>query len=262
MTQLDIVLRTCEFTQVHPDRGSRFIDCDKTMLIKKCFKSLINSITQAASLADIHLYIIDDSSSNLLLDYMHDATVNLNCNIISLSTPGYNYSALKQFEILKDHGREWVYSVEDDYLHYPEAIGQMIVMAQRFQSMTNTPNIAIRPDDDVFSYSANNSHSQRPSRILLGNDRHWRTANNTHNTLFTTVDVVKRYWEVFAALAKFYNILPINEDNSINLLWNDGVTVNGPVPLFSPIPTLALHISQGNEPMFYDYQKLWDQIEI
>ena len=31
---LDVVFRTCEHTSVHPERGDRFIVCDKTTLIK------------------------------------------------------------------------------------------------------------------------------------------------------------------------------------------------------------------------------------
>jgi len=65
---LDIVLRTCDHTSVHPERGDRFILCDKTTLIKKCFNSLIKSISIARH--DIRLWVIDDNSSPELLSYM------------------------------------------------------------------------------------------------------------------------------------------------------------------------------------------------
>ncbi|NBX71772.1 hypothetical protein EBQ91_02530 [bacterium] len=122
--------------------------------------------------------------------------------------------------------------------------------------------IAIRPDDDVFTYSPNTKYSQMPCRILLGTERHWRTLNNTHHTFFTHVDVFKNYWELFASLAKYYKVTTVNEDGTINTIWSDGVSKDGPVPLLSPIPTLALHISQNNEPPFTDYKKLWDEIEL
>ena len=84
--------------------------------------------------------------------------------------------------------------------------------------------IAIRPDDDVFTYSPNTKYSQMPCRILLGTERHWRTLNNTHHTFFTHVDVFKNYWELFASLAKYYKITTVNEDGTINTIWSDGVS--------------------------------------
>ena len=258
---LDVVLRTCDHTSVHPERGERFIICDKTTLIKKCFTSLINSIALAD--VDTKLWIVDDHSSADLLQYFRDTCIecNITYQIIQCEKPGFNYSALKQFELCRDKGRKWIYSVEDDYLHYPESIKVMVEQAEAFSSGFGTV-VAIRPDDDVFTYSPNTSYSKKPCRIILGKERHWRTLNNTHNTIFTHVDVITQYWELFAALAKYFRQTTVCEDGTINTIWSDGVTKDGPIPLLSPIPTLAIHISQGNEPTHLDYLKLWDSIEI
>lgn len=260
---LDVVFRSCDNSVVHPERGERFINVDKTTLIKKCFVSLINSIEKANNLTDIKLWILDDNSKKDLLNYFNIKSNerNLQFEIISLESSGFNYSATKQFQYCRDKGRQWVYSVEDDYLHFPEAISQMLVMGEKFKNITNT-FVAIKPDDDLFSYSPNYISSKKPCRVFLGNDRHWRTASNTHNTIFTDVEVFKKYWELFASLSKFYKHLRIDEDATINRLWNDGVFTQGPVPLFSPIQTLAIHISQGNEPRFIDYKLLWESIKI
>lgn len=259
---LDVVLRTCDHTNVHPERGLRFIDVDKTTLIKKCFVSLLNSI-KVASDYNIKLWVLDDNSSDTLLQYIRDKCkeYSIDFELVLLQEKGFNNSALRQFEYCRDRGRKWVYSVEDDYLHLPLAIKNMLIMGERLEQITNS-KIAIRPDDDPFSYSHNNLSSKKPCRIFLGNDRHWRTNNGTHNTIFTDVNVFKEYWEIFASLAKYFRKLNINEDKSINMLWNDGVISEGPVPLFSPIPSLAIHISQGNEPPFFNYKELWESIKI
>lgn len=260
---LDVVLRTCDHTAVHPERGARFIDADKTTLIKKCFVSLVNSISLAKDLSSIKLWILDDNSSKDLLDYFKkdcdDKQINL--ELISLEETGFNYSATKQFEYCKDIGSKWVYSVEDDYLHFPLAIRNMLIMGERFKEITSSL-VALKPDDDPFSYAHNYQASKKPCRVFLGNDRHWRSLSNTHNTLFTDVEVFRRYWELFASLSKFYKQIRIDEDATINRLWTDGVMTEGPIPLFSPIPSLAIHISQGNEPHFINYKKLWDSVDI
>jgi glycosyltransferase involved in cell wall biosynthesis len=260
---LDVVLRTCDHTAVHPERGERFIVCDKTTLIKKCFISLIDSIELAKNICDIKLWVLDDHSSDELIEYMDKKCTekNIDSKIIFLEESGFNYSALRQFEYCRTIGRKWVYSVEDDYLHFPEAISNMLIMGQKFKEITNT-TVALKPDDDPFSYASNYISSRKPCRVFLGNDRHWRSCSNTHNTVFTDVQVFKDYWEIFASLAKFYKKIVIDEDATINRLWTDGVMSEGPVPLFSPIPSLAFHVSQGNAPHFVDYNKLWNSISI
>jgi glycosyltransferase involved in cell wall biosynthesis len=256
MKGLDIVLRTCDRGPVHPERGPRFIDTDKQTLIKKCLISLLNSIDQAKQLANIKVFVVDDNSVDDTLNYIKNKLVDykIEHEIIICEKEGFNYSAMKQFEVCKEKGRKWVYCVEDDYLHFPEAIKQMLIMSERFENITGN-HIAIRPDDDLFTYSPNSPHSRKPSVILLGDDRHWRTLHNTHNTIFTHADVFKDYWELFASLGKFFKVLSINEDKSINMIWEK-------VPLFSPIPTLAIHISQNNEPPFVDYKTLWNNTPI
>lgn len=254
---LTIVLRTCDRCDVHPERGPRFINVEKSVIIKKCLTSLLNSITRAKHLADIKLHVIDDNSSPETVEYIKKAISLSNIDFVfdNCEELGYNHSAMKQFESCLLNGKEWVYCVEDDYLHFPEAIEQMLKMSERFVNITGSM-IAIRPDDDVFTYSTNNPHSRRRSVILLGEDRHWRTLYNTHNTVFTHVSVFKEYWELFASLAKFFRKLPINEDKTINMIWEEKI------PLFSPIPTLTIHISQNNEPPFVDYKTLWNSLEI
>lgn len=251
---LTVVLRTCDREDVHPERGPRYIDAPKSVIVKKCASSLIRSLSRSNHLADIDLRIIDDNSNVETLEFIVNFSLSLGINpvIEVCKEKGYNYSALRQLELCVTLGKEWVYCAEDDYLHFPNAIEQMLLMSDNFVNITGT-DIAIRPDDDPFTYSSNNPHSRRPSLILLGNDRHWRTLYNTHYTIFTHVNVFREYKELFASLAKFYKKLSINEDSSINMIWER-------VPLFSPIPTLALHISQNNEPAFIDYKTLWDSL--
>ena len=258
---LDVIFRSCDHSDVHPERGRRFIDVDRPTLVKKCFKSLLTSVK--ASEYDAKIWIVDDGSSDATIDFMVDSckSADVPMELSRLSEGGYNASALRQFEMCRDHGRKWVYSVEDDYLHESEAIKSMVEHAESM-SFRFGRHVAIRPDDDVFTYSHNTTYSRSPCMIVMGKDRHWRTLHSTHNTFMTHVDVFKEYWELFASLAKFFRKTTVNEDGTINTIWSDGASKDGPVPLFSPIPTLAIHISQNNQPHLIDYMRLWDSMEI
>lgn len=252
---LTIVLRTCDHAEVHPERGARFIDCSKTLLIRKCLVSLLNAIKSAEHLATIELRWLDDNSTERTVEYIGNAIDKhgVSYSYENCKEPGFNGSAVRQFELCRE-AKQWVYSVEDDYLHFPNALVQMITMAEKFQKVTGSL-VAIRPDDDLFLYSPNNNHSRKPSIILLGEDRHWRTLHSTHNTLFTHVDVFKEYWSLFHSLARYFKKLNIDEDKTINLIWET-------VPLFSPIPSLAIHVSQNNPPPFVDYKSLWESLDL
>ena len=253
---LDVVLRTCDRSEVHPERGPRFIDCDKPTLIKKCLVSLLEAIQNAKHLDNIRITVVDDHSSEETVRYIKDKirSYGIEYEFIDCLVEGFNYSAVKQFEVCKNKGENWVYCVEDDYLHLPNSIEQFILMSRRLLGVTGS-YVAIRPDDDLFTYSSNSSHSREPCVVLLGEDRHWRTLYTSHNTIFTHVSVFIEYWELFLSLGKFYKKLSINEDKTINLIWEK-------VPLFSPLPTLAIHISQNNPPPFTDYQTLWNSIKL
>jgi len=263
--KLDIALRTCDNNSIHESRsstGKRIIPSDKPMLIKKCFVSLCNSIEKTEN-TDIRLWIYDDHSSEDTKKYLKTVAANKNIEyyFFDLEERGHNYSGLKQFECCRDNGRDWSYSVEDDYLHYPSAIPEFLSMGERFRNMLGTP-IGIRPDDCPMSYTSNTSFRTKPSIIFLGNDRHWKTTQHTTQTMFLDSSVFKDYWDIFAVMAKYYGRLVIFENDTLNKLWDDGVSTRGPVPLFSPIPSLAMHITYDTEPPFTDYKKLWDEIEL
>lgn len=261
MFELDIVFRSCDKGSVHSDRGPRFIDVPKKELVMKCFISLLESITLVKD-CSIRLWVIDDNSSEDLLSYLKIKIkeYNIEGEVLSCSGEGFNASAFDQFHLCIEKGREWVYSVEDDYLHTPQAIQVMIDAAKTFSKLLNSP-VAIRPDDDVFSYSFNSEHSHLPCKIFNEVGRHWRTLKSSHNTFFTHKTVLIEYWSIFATLARFFKKLSINEDNTINLIWSNGFC-EGKIPLLSPIPTLAVHISQNNEPIYFDYKQLWESIKV
>lgn len=262
MQKLDIVYRVSDIGDVHPERGPRFIETDKKTLIKKCFLSLLISTNEARKNYDIKFIIVSDRTSEDILNFITQKLTFEGYNFVlhRCEQEGYNYSALKQFEFCKN-GREWVYSVEDDYLHFPQAIKELMDNGILFTNNFRQP-VAIRPDDDAFTYSPNSLHSKLPCKVFLGKNRHWRTLNCTHNTLFTHKDVFVEFWDLFSSLAKYFRKLSISENETINLIWNNRVNNEGAVPLLSPIPTLAIHVSQGNEPHLVNWKQLWNSIEV
>jgi hypothetical protein len=142
--------------------------------------------------------------------------------------------------------------VEDDYLHFPEAINDMIESVSLFESMTGKM-VAINPHDDIWRYR----HQIYQSFLLLGPYRHYRSVRHTTATCLGSKVLFDKYKQHFNDLVTFLiRKEDWVEDKTINLVWNKDDVV-----LFSPIPGLALHImdESGRDP-YIDIAKLWDSI--
>lgn len=254
---LDIVVRTCDFQNVHTDR-QRFVGVPKTDLIIKCVSSLVASANRSSD--DILFKIIDDHSSDRLLTSLEQVMKKSRHphEFFHMEERGYNASAVKQFEMVRD-AREYGYSIEDDYLHFPEAISEMIEEYQFFSKQVNS-TIALFPFNDPDNYIPPWVHT--PCNIVHGHARHWRTTIWTTNTFLTHKSVLQQHWNQFHVLAAEYNTEwgkanNIHEGTTIVNVWKNHV------PVFAPIPSLALHMQfDRQKDPFINWQQLWNSIDV
>ena len=177
---------------------------------------------------------------------------------MALAEQGYNYSAHQQWLLCKNSNSNLVYSVEDDYLHTPTAIQEMIDSYQLFSDRLKRTDIVLYPFDEPSEYNPPN----RTDFIVHGSNRHWRTGVFTTNVLFTIPEIFKANWELFEVLALKYNGDYLNprtehyeESNTIWKIWQNNRAIR-----FNPIPSLALHLQfeQQIDP-FIDWKKWWDE---
>lgn len=254
---LEIILRTCDHSNIHKDWRVRYHDLPKNELIKGCVQSLLNS---CKNVEDIKLTVFDDHSSDDTVNWLKSALQksNINYEFIPLVEKGYNHSAFKQYERCKNSEYDLVYSVEDDYLHCPTAIQEMIDSYYLFCERLKKNNIVLYPFDEPSEYNP----PKRNDFIVHGSNRHWRTGIFTTQVLFCSPKVFQEYWEVFETLALKYNgnyLEPreehFEESNTIWNLWN-----NGPLLRFNPISSLALHMQfeQQKDP-FINWQQWWKE---
>ena len=235
MRNLLIVLRTC--TKVNMVHGSqRYINVSKHELVNHCVSSLVNSINQVDG-HEVKLVVLDDHSSPEAITDIN--TILSKCKFptefISIEDgTGNGWSMKRVYDMVESSVTDLWYHVEDDYLHFPEAIQDMIDSVDQFEA--NTGNmIAINPHDDVFRYT----QQIYDSILLLGPHRHYRTVKHTTYTCLASraiYDTYKNYFQDVVTLTT--QKAPWVEDNSINKVWNQP-----DVMLFSPIPTLAFHVS-------------------
>jgi hypothetical protein len=165
---------------------------------------------------------------------------------------GNAYTMSKVYELVEQKCSDLWYHVEDDYIHKPEAIQDMIDTVDQFESNTGQM-VAMNPHDDIWRYVS----EIYESILLLGPYRHYRTVKHTTYTCLASRAIYDKY------LNHFQDVVTLTaqnaawvENKSINLVWN-----KPDVMLFSPIPGLAFHImeSSGKDP-YLDFDALWDSV--
>lgn len=256
--KLDVVLRTCDVANVHVDWRVRYHGIEKADLIVGCLSSLVNSINNADGI-DINLTVLDDHSSETTLNRIKEVLQRVeNSKLISLDETGYNNSAYQQWFMCRDSDADLFYSVEDDYLHYPTAIQEMVDSFNLFCDRLKRDDVVIYPFDEPSEYDP----PSRPDFIVHGSARHWRTGIFTTNVMMTRPQILRDNWELFEVLALKYNGDYLNprtehyeESNTIWKIWQNNRAIR-----FNPIPSLALHMQfeQQRDP-FIDWQQWWKE---
>ncbi|WAJ45188.1 hypothetical protein OK015_01265 [Mycobacterium sp. Aquia_216] len=252
--KLDIHLQTHSDISVHG--AHRYVDAPKSEVMLRCTQSLVTSINHAEG--DIVLRVFDDHSSPEVLPTLHQILEKCHhpVEFIALEDRGYNASCLASFSTAHDVARELVYLVEDDYLHTPSAIQEMLDVHLRFREHLGGREIALHPYDDPKNYWSP-IFSREECRVVYGTRRHWRTNTHTTNTCWVEVETLRRNWELFEQLAR-HSSTPygqqhhIFEASTINKIWRDQVT------LFTPIPSLALHLQYDeHKDPYLDWTQWW-----
>jgi hypothetical protein len=265
VNSLLIIFRTNTDVEIWDQNKKRLFEEPKIEYSVKALKSLIRSVnfskTKYSSLK-FKIIIVDDKSKEENLNKIKKIITGsgLDISITSLDHDKYkdtiktqkNYqtfsnlaSLLQSFELGKEHGKDLVFFVEDDYLHFEPMMEEMIASYERIASQVNK-DIFMCPADYPYLYMNNEK-----TNILIGNKRHWRTINQTLCTFMTTKSLLDKYWD------NFYNTCLDRNDpfeKHLNEIYTKEFCI-------SPLKSLSLHLTNVNSSYglspFIDYKKLW-----
>lgn len=250
-----IILRTCTRVNMLNDSGSgRYIKAPKRQLVNHCVSSLIDSINTVQG-HQVELVVLDDHSDPESLQDIKNIVSKCKFPSVVQSVEngtGNGFTMGLVYQIVDNRAKDLWYHVEDDYLHYPEAIHDMIDTVDEFESKTGK-YIAINPHDDVWRYK----YEVYPSYLLHGPYRHYRTVKHTTYTCLASRAIFEKYKNHFYDVALLTDQkVDYVENKSINLVWDKEDVV-----LVSPIPGLAFHImdESGKDP-YIDIDELWNSV--
>lgn len=261
--KLDIILRTCQNSRldanlaVNEPQFVRICGKDRQQMIFRCFMSLINAINNT-QLPQVELTVLDDHSD---VDFVRKVKALLKrCNkpakLITLEKEGPNNSAYEQFYIAS-RCTDLVYSVEDDYLHDPDAINSMVNAYYHFKNLHPNEDVTIFPFDCPFRYELGREST---TKLYHDGNRYWRQVAHTTNTFLASASQLRKHFHVYKTLALEYP--KVMEEDTINKLYVNYDTNTGIVRAFNPIPSCAYHLSY-QEPSeirtsHASWKHLWD----
>jgi len=271
---LDIIIKTCTSINLVTQNKKRIFEKNKSDYTFRTINSLINSLNFSKNFLkdiEIKIYIIDDSSKKEDLEKIRKiiTKINIKFEIINLDLEKFKQikvinknnptieknmqatmaSILTSFNIAKEKSNDLVYFVEDDYIHKKEAIIEMISTYEKIATELDR-ELFLCPVDYPYLYKKLDN-----SNILIGNNYHWRTVNESLLTFLTSKDLINKYWNELLLMAE-------NEhspfETPLHKIYEKELCL-------SPIPSLAMHCTNVNS-IFglspnMNWKKLWDENE-
>ena len=231
------------------------------------FRSL-HSICRNINLANKHfknvnffLKVIDDNSdldvkknlikickNNKVKFVIENLDIEINSKKINFKDNkrmiAHNCHILQSKEFAKNSNFDLIYFVEDDYLHDHDAIIEMIYAYQKFSTLYKS-DIILCPADYPYLYS-----KYEQTNILIGHKKHWRQTNESLCTYLVSKAILNKYWNYYEDM--FLNNYDPYE-KPLHKLYKK-------VKCFSPMPSLALHLTNINS--IYGLSPIIDWIKI
>ena len=262
-----IILRANTKIDIWDQNKKRIFEKPKVEYTSKSINSLIKSIiyckTKYPNIKIKTLIVDDDSDEKTLIHIkktINSSEVDMEIinfdkrdydNIINkqknLQTFGNLSSLLHSFELGKKMGKDLVFFLEDDYIHFEPMLEEMIASYERISSQTKK-ELFMCPADYPYLYMNNEK-----CNILIGNKRHWRTIDKTLCTFMTSIELINKYWDNF-----YSTCLDRNEpfEKYLNEIYKKELCI-------SPLKSLSVHMTNVNSNYglspFINYKKLWDE---
>lgn len=241
-------VRTCDSVYNFWD-STRFVDCDKATVVATCVNSLLKSIVSFDHEPILSFH--DDNSSKRTLEAIQDLCHQHKLKYEIFHTePKRNF--ISQYNWTVDQDFDYVYCVEDDYLHRENAIHDMVEMIGILNYIT-PKDYAIYPFNNPHRYAS--FDQLYPSYIVKGSNQYWRSIlHSTHTYLISKKCFVDNI-DIMRVQAYNWHIDSSLEDETINHVWRKQDTM-----LFSPMKSLAYHIADSSqEDNFDNWRELWNQ---
>jgi len=260
MSNLHVVLRTCDKQQVHHGslpNGQRIVH--KTECVIRCLNSVLHNLKK---LNQVSLHIIDDNSRDYLRNILKELTRELPFVSFNFLSPS-NVSR-QSVKVLYDYiatlpDDDLVYVLEDDYLHEPDAFEKLLKAWGYLNAITaSSIDVGIFPQCFVqlFPYPENPlaDFYDRGCSVVPTPVGFYRTTWYTNETYIIQSKVFKKYKNIFEMLQTTDTNDALWEGNTISQIWT-----RDDFKMFMPLSPSVVHMATAKDkPFYWSNQKLID----
>lgn len=252
---LDIILRTCdrEFRSVSRWTGN------KQQTVIGCLNSLVQSVQYAYhnGWKNINLTWVDDHSSAQLVAMMTKILLNHwpgSVKRIISDGSGNGHTLGLCLDYGRNHCRDLVFLLEDDYIQQESAIYEMLESDMKLREDLEQ-DIVLFPVDYKDRYIPKFFYHGlgHDSQVYLGSHRHWHTIPSTTCTFWMHSRTLNQYFDIISPLRQYGIDHSITELNTINKVFEH-------VPCLSPLPGIAEHVMDQPTEIFVDWRQRWNQV--
>jgi hypothetical protein len=230
-----IYFRACE-KQDTISYVTRFNNFNKTIILKKCWMSIQKSITK-----NDRVIVIEDGLSESTLAWLSN---NSNSLVQFVSVPkhswDYHQHTVSLIETLEKNSIEYPeelhYIVEDDYLHTANAITVLSETLNEWQGFAvpyDYPDRYINP---------------KPSQVVIGKDRHWRTIDSS------TMTVLAKGKTWLSVMNILKTAAPTSNDKVFEEIYKH-------IPCINPLPGVASHLTDRHSTPLVDWVEIWNKLD-
>ena len=231
-----IYWRVCEL-QKSISYVNRWKNYNKTDILKRCWLSVQSSVSP-----NDQIYLIEDNVTHETLTWLRE-TCKAKLSIIHVPEHAWEYhqhtvtlidtleSSVKQYE------QDVHLILEDDYLFTPNGLNTFKLSAENWNQGF------IAPYDYIDRYK-----EIKPTQVLLGPDRHWRTVDSITMTVAAKGFIWVKY------LKDLKDAAPTSNDKVFDKILSE-------VPCISPMPSLCSHLTEHHNSPYMDIENIWKYYE-
>tara|TARA_B100001564_G_scaffold357523_1_gene373944 strand:- start:2047 stop:3033 length:987 start_codon:yes stop_codon:yes gene_type:complete len=256
---LDIIVKTCTSVQLVSQNKKRIFEKEKSEYTFRTISSLIKTakdLRKKFQEIEIKFTIVDVNSPNsdlkkILSKISNEGFEVKNFQVENIKSYKSNMAttmaSIRQSFNLAKNCNDLIYFVEDDYIHKTEALAEMLFAYEKFSSIFK---------DEIFLLSSDYPYLYKKmsdTNILIGENTHWRTVEESLLTFMTSKKMIEKYFDKLIDMAT-------NESNPFEKNLHKIYEIE---KCLSPIPSLSVHCTNINSVFGLspnvDLKKLWDE---
>jgi hypothetical protein len=263
---LKVILRTCTSELIMDQNKKRIFEKEKNEYTFRTLNSLIKSINVASSQfkkVKFEILVTDTNSPKEDINEINNIlgrsdiksrfiSVNLN-DFKDKIKSGYSdakFANMANFHtslmIAKKEDADLIYFVEDDYIHTPNTITEMIFAYEKFNTIFSK-DLILLPSDYPYLYS-----KDEDTKIYLGEKYHWRLVSESLVTFMTSKNLIEKNYSNLEKMGIEW-IDPW--EKPLHQIYRTN-------PCLSPVPSLAIHCANINSVFgispLVDVNELWE----